>query len=104
MLDHEKQRLESIKSDYNQYWIPFSWASSRIINMRKRDKIASDMLMNGLYDVFIFFKGKIHDFDLFCLIGFNIPPKICGNAKHYKCTNMQKSSIEKISNKAISSK
>ncbi|VDN53031.1 unnamed protein product [Dracunculus medinensis] len=51
MLDHEKQRLESIKSDYNQYWIPFSWASSRIINMRKRDKIASDMLMNGLYDM-----------------------------------------------------
>ncbi|VDM29312.1 unnamed protein product [Toxocara canis] len=54
MLEHEKEKLESIKLDYDKYWVPINWSYTHMFNARRAGKITSDVMTNKLTDVSLF--------------------------------------------------
>lgn len=65
MLDHEKEKLESIKLDYDKYWVPINWSYTLFFEARRAEKIASDAMTNKLCDVSFFLLIWDHFIHLF---------------------------------------
>lgn len=61
MLEHERDMLETIKLNYDKYWVPINWIYALIFRARKENKIPSDSFANKLCDV-IFHYGKLMQF------------------------------------------
>lgn len=51
MLEHEREKLESIKLDYDKYWVPINWSYTHMFEARRAGKITSDVMTNKLTDV-----------------------------------------------------
>jgi hypothetical protein len=50
-MEHEKQMLEDEKSSFQKYWMPINWVFNLCYEMRAKDKIIGDVLLNGLLHV-----------------------------------------------------
>uniref|UniRef100_A0A0M3HMH4 Bestrophin homolog n=1 Tax=Ascaris lumbricoides TaxID=6252 RepID=A0A0M3HMH4_ASCLU len=59
MLDHEKEKLESIKLDYDKYWVPINWSYTLFFEARRAEKIASDAMTNKLCDEMKVFRNNL---------------------------------------------
>uniref|UniRef100_A0A914E2I9 Bestrophin homolog n=1 Tax=Acrobeloides nanus TaxID=290746 RepID=A0A914E2I9_9BILA len=52
IMEHEKQMLEDEKSSFQKYWMPINWVFNLCYEMRAKDKIIGDGLLNAiLYEV-----------------------------------------------------
>lgn len=51
MLENEREMLDSIKINFDKYWVPINWIYALIFRARKDGKIVSDSFTNKLCDV-----------------------------------------------------
>ncbi|VDK57926.1 unnamed protein product [Anisakis simplex] len=59
MLEHEKEKLESIDINYDKYWVPINWIYALIFRARKEGKVPSDSFANKLCDEIKFYRYNI---------------------------------------------
>ncbi|VDN52776.1 unnamed protein product [Dracunculus medinensis] len=55
MLEHEKEKIESVKLNFNKYWVPVNWIYALIFRARADGKIISDSFTNKLCDVSFYY-------------------------------------------------
>ncbi|VDK64120.1 unnamed protein product [Anisakis simplex] len=59
MLEHEREKLESLKLDYDKYWVPINWSYTHMFNARRAGKITSDVMTNKLTDEMKVFRTNL---------------------------------------------
>uniref|UniRef100_A0A914RZ71 Bestrophin homolog n=1 Tax=Parascaris equorum TaxID=6256 RepID=A0A914RZ71_PAREQ len=59
MLEHEREKLESIKLDYDKYWVPINWSYTHMFEARRAGKITSDVMTNKLTDEMKVFRNNL---------------------------------------------
>uniref|UniRef100_A0A0M3ITY1 Bestrophin homolog n=1 Tax=Ascaris lumbricoides TaxID=6252 RepID=A0A0M3ITY1_ASCLU len=59
MLEHEKEKLESIRLDFDKYWVPINWIYALIFRARKEGKVPSDSFANKLCDEIKYYRYNI---------------------------------------------
>uniref|UniRef100_F1L4A4 Bestrophin homolog n=1 Tax=Ascaris suum TaxID=6253 RepID=F1L4A4_ASCSU len=59
MLEHEREKLESIKLDYDKYWVPINWSYTHMFEARRAGKITSDVMTNKLTDEMKVFRTNL---------------------------------------------
>ena len=47
-MQHEVDYLESIKFDYQRYWVPINWAISIVRKANDQKKFDTDSMMNAI--------------------------------------------------------
>ncbi|VDM39547.1 unnamed protein product [Toxocara canis] len=74
MLEHEKEKLESIKLDYDKYWVPINWSYTLFFEARRANKVTSDAMANKLCDASFFFEMKVFRNNLQMLCNYDWVP------------------------------
>uniref|UniRef100_A0A914CSZ9 Bestrophin homolog n=1 Tax=Acrobeloides nanus TaxID=290746 RepID=A0A914CSZ9_9BILA len=45
---HEKRMLDNISNDFTKYWVPINWVFNLCYEMRAKNKVLNDVLLNGM--------------------------------------------------------
>ncbi|KHN78940.1 Uncharacterized protein Tcan_03627 [Toxocara canis] len=56
MLEHEKEKLEAIRLNFDKYWVPINWIYALIFRARQEGKVPSDSFANKLCDEIKFYR------------------------------------------------
>uniref|UniRef100_A0A914C245 Bestrophin homolog n=1 Tax=Acrobeloides nanus TaxID=290746 RepID=A0A914C245_9BILA len=48
LMEHERKMLEEERSTFQKYWMPINWVFNLCYEMRAKDKVIGDVLLNGL--------------------------------------------------------
>jgi hypothetical protein len=51
LMEHEKSLIDNEKSGIQKYWMPINWVFNLCYDMRAKDKIIGDVLLNGVLQV-----------------------------------------------------
>uniref|UniRef100_A0A7N4NSH1 Bestrophin n=1 Tax=Sarcophilus harrisii TaxID=9305 RepID=A0A7N4NSH1_SARHA len=66
MTQEEKQKFESLHSDFNKYWVPCVWFTNLAAQARREGRIRDDIALGLLLEVVTI---AVYSFFAFCLIG-----------------------------------
>ncbi|MFH4983138.1 hypothetical protein AB6A40_009847 [Gnathostoma spinigerum] len=59
MLDHEREKYESIQLDYDKYWVPVNWTYILVFEARRRSMITSDIMCHKVCDEIKVFRTNL---------------------------------------------
>ena len=47
-MPHERRMLDNISDEFTKYWVPINWVFNLCYEMRAKEKVLSDVLLNGM--------------------------------------------------------